>query len=157
MVCVPILKQHVRFKLCALSDKILCIVSLALRLGWPGFNIRHQTVFKLQRLGNISLGSLILMNIMTLWYQWSVSKLGQLPKLVGQLTASILHRPQQRWSGFITLVSHEHALTPPSKAQLILIAWKIIICAGNKQGSKFVLIYSVLALWWLCPRHKVPG
>ncbi len=94
-----------------------------------------NVVLKMQHLGNISLGNLILTNLMTLWYQWSVSKLGQLPKLVGQLTSSILHRPQQRRAGFITPVSHEHALTPPSKAQLILIAWKIIICAGKSKAQ----------------------
>lgn len=94
-----------------------------------------DTVLEIQHLGNISLGKLFLTNLMTLWYQWSVSKLGQLPKLVGQLTSSILHRPQQRCAGFITLVSHEHALTPPSKAQLFLIAWKIIICAGKSKAQ----------------------
>lgn len=38
---------------------------------------------------------------------------------------------------------HTRSLTPPSKAQLILIAWKMIICAGGKRGSKFVSIYSL--------------
>lgn len=45
---------------------------------------------------------------------------------------------------------HERELTPPYKAQLALIAWKIIICAGKKkkkkQGSSFVLIYSIQTL-----------
>lgn len=58
-----------------------------------------DTVLEIQHLGNISLGKLFLTNLMTLWYQWSVSKLGQLPKLVGQLTSSIFTSPTTalRW------------------------------------------------------------
>lgn len=93
---------------------------------------------------------------MALSYWWSIEMLGQLPKLVGQLTSSILHLPKTTpcW----VLSHHQWASTDPTfQSAAHLNCLENYHLCRETRGSEIVLIHSVPALWQLCPRQKVPS